>query len=646
MLMNKKISIKELPFLLCSFFIPLLLFYITSSSSLMFDDAAEFALIIKLGSISHPPGHPAFIFFGMIWERVTSFFGVSTIASLTFLSSFCISYAALLMYLTFRRIGIELALQDNNSILKINLISCITSLIFATGSTTWVWGNTIEVYSFQVLAMSIALYGLVHFNFEKKNKFLLIAGMGLALGLSNHHLTMILFLPFVPLFFLKNFFIYEILKKKTKVKVYKENILIQLRNILYEKNIWLLITITSTFVVFFYGWMFIRAQNEYAFMFGKPDTLSNLIYHIKGGPYSQYITNKSDTLISERLPYFFYLTMNQYLLFFLLVIGGIVILVKKKLYRLISMIGIYFFMVFYYQLNNNQASSTDAYMLLPFFILTFLIFYFIYMYFDKFKLGIFLPIILIGQIIYNYPNHDRKSYPVSKSMMHILDISAPKNSVIVINTWSTLIQYYYYRIVENFRPDLIVLKGDIKSTYYRLFPNMYPEFYKKIQPQYDAYINELGKEHPEELNNTGSTLSTDKLKKMFGILVRSAETVAKEQHRAFLTDPRAHIVYTKEKFYDYHIFVSGCFSSSIPGDSLIESEFLKMDAPFLKSPMLLSDPAAYETLIDFEAVLDWHMQYYESIHDSTNMYLTDDAQRKLLTLERKMKEKIPFLKID
>ena len=80
--------------------------------------------------------------------------------------------------------------------------------------------------------------------------------------------------------------------------------------------------------------------------------------------------------------------------------------------------------------------------------------------------------------------------------MELLDASAPRNSVVIISDWTTVIQYYYYRIAENFRPDLTVLNYDIKFTHFRILPILYPAFYTKIQPEYDGFIEALRSEHP------------------------------------------------------------------------------------------------------------------------------------------------------
>ena len=202
--MKNNFSRKDIPFLLLSFFIPMICFLFTSSHSLMFDDAAEFALVIKLGSIAHPPGTPSYILFGFIWTKMTSLFGLNIIDSLTLFASLCISLSSLLLYLSFKIISFKLQVPENY---KSRLLCCSCAIGFATASTTWAWANTVEVYSFQVLTMSLVLLGLINYHFNRNNISIFIAAAGLSLGLGNHHLTMVLFLPFIPFFFLENIFV-------------------------------------------------------------------------------------------------------------------------------------------------------------------------------------------------------------------------------------------------------------------------------------------------------------------------------------------------------------------------------------------------------------------------------------------------------
>ncbi|MBK6445742.1 MAG: DUF2723 domain-containing protein [Bacteroidetes bacterium] len=642
----KKISGSDYLFAFLSFSVPLILFYTTSSSALMFDDSAEFALVIKLGSIAHPPGTPAYIALGMLWEKITAVMGVPTITSLTLFSSLCISAASLLLFFTFRKIVIE-SLSSGKNEFHAGFISFLTSVGFATGATSWAWANTVEVYAFQVLAMAIAFCGLTHFHFNRSKSALIVSAIGLAMGLANHHLTMILFLPFTPLFFLDSLFknspeVQTKEKNKRKQKSTNPGILISYFSVLKSRNFLLVTGLTATVTLLFYGWMFIRAQQEHPFMFGKPDTFSGMIYHMSGGSYTKNIANTSKKIIAARVPFFLKLTAMQLFLFLPFFLLGVTTLWKKKNFRLLSMILLFFLTLFLYQLNNNQWASTDAYMLLPFLVLSIAVLYGICEFYDRFKLIFILPFLLLAQIAYNFPAHNRKSYPVSADLMHLLDTSSPKNSIVLISDWSTVIQYYYYRISENFRPDLVVLNYDLKFTHYRILPVLYPDFYKKIQKEYDEFIDALKAEHPEQIANTGCDLSTPRLLNSFLNVLNKMQVIAKEENRAFLTDPKTHYFYSNQKLYDPKRFVSGCFSSSVPGDSLSAAEFLRMDFPFIQSPLLFTDAGAIDKMVDFQAMLDQHLFFYQANHDTLRSVQAEKAKETVLRLQREIKRSMSF----
>lgn len=634
---------KDIFFLLITFLIPLCLFIITSSNSLMFDDAAEFATVIHLGSIAHPPGTPAYIFIAMLWAKLTSVMSMPVINSLNLFASLCISIASLLLYIIFTSIAVK-----TNVAKHYRLISCVIAIAFATAATTWVWANTIEVYSFQVLSMSIALSGLISYQLNGNKNSLFVAALGIAAGLSSHHVTMIAFLPFTPLFFVPGLLVPAEKKsekkaeKKKKGRTENTGLIKQLTNVFADRNFWMLAVIVAVFMLFFYGWMYVRAQNEYPFMFGQPGTISELFYHVSGGSYSKNLTSASGDIISSRLPYFLKLTALQLLFLIPFFVAGIAVLLTKRLSRLLWLVIIYFLILFIYQLNNNQWSSTDAYMLLPFMMLYLVIFYGALYNSEKFKLQYVLPVLVIIQIAYNYKDSDRKSYAVSDSLMELLDKSAPKNSVILIADWTTVIQYYYYRIVENFRPDLVVLNYDIKFTHYRILPILYPEYYKRIQPEYDRFIDELGKTHPHQIRNTGCDLSTPPLMGSFKAVIAKMEALSKADNTSFLTDPRANHFFGQQQIYDSRRYVSGGFSSLLPGDSVANNFFINLNLPFLDSPLLLKDPAALDKLVDFQAMLDRHIEFYNLNNDQQRLVLAQNARERVLRLQREMKKSMSF----
>jgi hypothetical protein len=623
------------------FLFPFSIYFITQSSSLMFDDAAEFATVIRQGSNAHPPGFPAYVFLGMLWDNIFSFVIGRTVFILNLFSITVSSIASLLFYRSLRLILNHASNQPSS--FKNDFVAASTALCFATELTMWTWSNTIEVYAFQVFAMSLLIFGLVYFHFTKKKFYIVLASCGFAFGLSNHHLTVILFAPFIPFFFIPGLFKFKnesLADKKKKVKAVEKSFRREYAEVFGMKSFWLMTVVTTTLTIGFYFWMYLRAQRDYPFMFGKPDTLHELIYHISGGSYSKNIEKTSKNILRSRIPYFFQLTFFQFLFFLPLVIAGFIFLMRKKMFSLLSIILFYYLFLLIYQVNNNQWENTDAYMLLPFMILTITVAFGAFSWYDKLKLQYVLPVVIILQTAINFQKCDRRDYNISESLMHQLDISAPKNSVIIIADWSLLMQYYYSRIVENFRPDLVVLNQDIKFNHKKVIQVLYPEFYKSIKPEFDLFIDELSKEHPEQVTNTGCDLTTPNLMAVFHSLITKIETVASEQHRALLTDPRAHYFMVQQGFYSPERYVSGCFISSIRTNN--NDEYLKFDMKWLKSPLLENDLTALNKMVDYQAMFDSHIAYYKSVNDSTRLADAEAAKDKVMKIQYDLKKNISF----
>jgi hypothetical protein len=624
------------------FLIPFSIYFITQSSSLMFDDASEFATVIKQGSNAHPPGFPSYVFLAMVWDKILSLFSHHTVFILNLFSITVSSFASLLFYKTIRTI-LNHTKKNNSSSVKNDFIAGATALCFATELTTWTWSNTIEVYAFQAFAMSLMLFGLVYFHVTGKKIFITLASLGFAFGLSNHHLTVILFAPFIPFFFFPDLFLYKEngrSDKKKKVKTAKKSWALDYVAVFRTKPFWMMVCITTAITVGFYFWMYLRAQHDYPFMFGKPDSMHELIYHVTGGSYSKNIEETSKNILQSRIPYFFQLTFFQFLFFLPLVIAGLITMIRKKMARFFSVVIFYFLLLLTYQVNNNQWENTDAYMLLPFMVLTIPVAFGAMNFFESWKLKYILPVAIILQIVINFPKCNRRDYNISESMMHQLDISAPKNSIVIIADWSLLMQYYYSRIVDHFRPDLVVLHEDIKFNHYRVIQTLYPEFYQSIKPEFDRFIDELSKEHPEQVTNTGCDLSTPKLMNVFQELIKKIEAVAAEQNRPLLTDPRAHYFMVQQGFYSPNRFVSGCFVSSVKTNN--NDEFLNFDMKWLRSPMLQNDLTALNKMVDYQAMFDNHIAYYTGAHDEVRLAKAQAGKEKVMKIQRDLKKNISF----
>jgi len=283
-------------------------------------------------------------------------------------------------------------------------------------------------------------------------------------------------------------------------------------------------------------------------------------------------------------------------------------------------------------------------MLLPFMLLTTPVAFGALSWYEKLKLSYVLPAAIILQTVINFPKCDRRGYMISESLMHELDVSAPKNSIVIIADWSLCMQYYYSRIVENFRPDLIVLKEDIKFNHFRMIQILYPDFYQSIRQEYDDFIDELSKEHPEQVIMDGCDLSTPKLVERFSTLITKIEEVAKTQNRALLTDPLvtqsiAELKMRVGKTLPVQ-YISGCFVSSMETNN--NDEFLEFDMEWLKSPMLKNDLTAMEKMIDYHAMFDFHAAYYTRINDSNRLAKAEAARKKVIGIQHELQKNISF----
>src|SRR3990167_4259569 len=509
------------------FLLPFLL-YITSTpfNTLAFADAAEFSLVSFLGSIAHPPGTPSYVLLSWLWTKLLSPFSLGDIFINKIFTVFSSSFACVFLYLTLVEIirSLKINTLSERTIFR---ISALGSILFATWSTTWYWSNTVEVYAFQNLALSIFWFGLFNFYFHKKTFYLWLASLGGGLAMANHYFSFVLFVPFIPLFFIPDVFSgtqpNSITPKNKKIPVRKkENLLTLYFKSLFSRSL-LTFGVTTLGIGFlFYGWMYYRAHEIFPFEFGNPDTLSRWWFHFTGGPYMKAFDGAklAKNIFSLNTPYFFWIFVHQFELFIPWLLLGTGFLFFNKKFVLPVFCFLYLGIILFIVLRSkNSTGDGDAYLLPGLYLLSIITGVGL-AYTSVKKLFFWLVWLLLPfQIILNRTRADRFGFNVSESIMHHLDVSAPKNSIVLIADWTTVMQYYYYRVAENFRPDLVVLNYDIKFTNYQMIRELYPEFYKKFEKTYMNFIHGLSAEHPQQIFNTGCDLSTPLLTKLFSDMI-------------------------------------------------------------------------------------------------------------------------------
>lgn len=626
-------------FALASFFIPFCLYWFTKSTSLGFADAGEFAIVTKIAGIAHAPGFPAYVIMGWLFSKMFFLFTGNHVLSMVLFSALCNAAASLLLYLTLAKFLSRFLKKETEFSTNAMLSAFGAAISFATGYTVWHWANSVEVYAFHLLAFSLLIFGLTVFNLEKSKLHLVIAASGLAMALANHHLTVIFFLPFIPFFFTEKFFAPPQPVQKSKKVTSK---MPGYFSFLLSKNFRVFILITAAITILFYGWMFICAGQEMAFKFGQPDNFSRLFYHLAGGAWQKNTVVQTEGLIALRFPYFMMLLIKHLFLFIPFAVAGFVFLIHKKLRALAFSVIIYFLLLFIYQLRIDQTADTDAYLLLPFFFFGFPVAAGLYAALGKWNwIKWVLPLIIIVQMAFYFPLQNKRDYNVSESLMHQLDECTPKDAVLLISDWTLVSQYTYYRFGENFRPDLILLNYDLKFTNWKLLPYHYPHLYDYIKPEYDRFIDLLGRTHPQEIYNTGCTLNTPELMNAYVVTVLKIKAYCNEKNVAFMSDPRAYLFLKEYKIYGNESHMSGMFISDKP--TALGKTFLHLPFTWLHSKQLLTEPAATDKIVDFEAALDFSKNYYTLLHDTAAFQSAEKSYLFIKDLQKKLKANMPFV---
>ncbi|MFN8155541.1 MAG: DUF2723 domain-containing protein [Bacteroidia bacterium] len=600
-------------------------------NSLGFADAAEFALLSDLAGIAHAPGFPAYILLSKFISMLLEGFGLSHISALVAFSAICTSLAAVLLYHTS-----ALLLQYGWTGLdttRIRFISFTTALLPLTGTTIWHWSHSVEVYALQILAAMMVLYGMTLRETGKHASGLLLAGAGIGIGLSNHHLTMILLLPFAALLWKPGWLSPVILSGKRKSTGAPFTYI--------NKDLRLLLLPAVLLPLLGYGWMFFRSSAGLPFVFGNPDNLERMFYHLSGGAWIKNTQTVVKGIIAMRTPYFLRISFEQFFFSGIFMVLAIIYLYTGKRNRLwLALFGYYFFLLIY-QLRIDQTTDTDAYLCTPFFLLFALVPFGMARVCSWYARAFyFLPLLLAIQAVIHYPKTDQRDMDLSNALMRDLDTAAPKGAIMLIADWTNVINYNYARIHDGFRKDLCVLNYDLKFTHYDLFRRNYPEVYKAVSVSYDRYIQLLGQYHPEEIYNTGCTLDQPELVAAFIQVVKDLQTYAKNHHVPFMADPKAYVFLAQQGLFS-NTHVSGSYVSDQPGQG--NDAFLRFDHRWIHNTHVLSDPAAADKLVDLEAAFDFQRTYWQQTGDQQRMQLAEKNYRSIKQMQNRMKKKMAFL---
>ena len=405
----------------------LLIYIITLSPTINSFDSAELISGSYSLGIVHSPGYPMYLLLG---RAVMFLFPENEAYAINFISAICGAVTLLFCYQACTEMGCSKTAS--------------TAAVLTLGSTYLFWSNAIitEVYNLDSLLLSIVLLYLVKFINAPVPGNLYPLAFFYGLGLS-HHLSNILFAPWLGLIVLFHFFR-------------------SVKHIL--SAIWALIksALLVTLPFLFYLYLPLRFISNTPINYVKQyfdvdlTTLPGIAWMISGRMFGPEMWQRSlpDTL-SQILRLIGIMSINFLGIGIVIGIYGLVMMVRRKgsmaLFIIGSVLLILFFFASYNVVDNDQ-------MILP----SFVVFSFAIGYgftwlsrqvpglkpYTLFYLALPITLLMVNGPTVNR-NNDRATYEYASNIMTEL----PKDAFLVTQ-WASATPLEYMQIVEKRRPDI------------------------------------------------------------------------------------------------------------------------------------------------------------------------------------------------
>jgi hypothetical protein len=301
---------KQLP--LCLFFVPVIVYILTASRTLVWGDGAEFYIAARTLGIPHPSGYPLFLLVSRL---------LYLISSSPFLSNFVPGIFTGLTALFLFLILVKLT--------RDRIVSIITPLFLCFGQAVWAQSVNAEIYTLNLFFAVFLIYLLLNSGVEKKYIPMIFFVSGLALA---NHLTALLYV--IPVL------VYTLLFKK--------------------RSFYFLALIIIPLTLYFY--FPIRSRAEPLLDLFDPVDLERSIAYISGRAFHYRALFLSSAYILAQIKQFIIAWWRQFLILIPLGFYGIFLVTNKKIrYVLIIMSVCVFGYSLLYNIPDKQGYFLPVY---------------------------------------------------------------------------------------------------------------------------------------------------------------------------------------------------------------------------------------------------------------------------------------------
>lgn len=586
---------------------PLMLYLATSSSAVQFDDAAQFVLCAREWSPAHPPGFPLWVALGHLW--LVPFGGLGSFVALCALASVCSAAAIALLYLFFESLLRRRFADPDRSAALAQWAAFVAALACATGATVWQWSNTVEVYALQLLATALAFYGVAAIGNATVGNATgwrghAAAGIGIGVGLANHHAAMVLLLPFLVLL---------------ARDAHRRALGAAMRGLLPALGLAAAIAVLAALL------LMLRAGAEHRFAFGQPDTLSRLWHHLSGGFFA-------DSLFVDGVDYggranvLGVVLLRHLWLFAVPAALGAVIAWRRA--RGVAVLGAgYAALLFFLQFGRLHTPNMDAGLLPALAGLSVLVAV------GAHALGgrRLMLVAFVGsslQLTLNGSACNRRGYEAGDAVLRDLDASAPARSVVLLTSWE--LQTLGRLAIEErgYRPDLILLPSSLKGTHRDLLERHYPELHARVRDEYEGWLAAIATVDPDYVYTDYFTISSERESDAYRAMIRKVLAVAAAESRPVLCDRGTVAFLLRAKVVDDGA-VSPCGMLFSIGRRPPDPPPFPLTPGWLGHPFLRHDLCAYAMLHDYRTAARQIAGYLRHTRQAVLAEAAEAAARRL-----------------
>ncbi len=405
--------------LILSFFVPFVVYLLTLCGTFTFGDSGDHVACGYTLGLAHPSGYCLFT----LICKLSGYIPISNIPMrMGFITIIISSCAILFLFL----------LTDH--ILRNHYIAFTSSLIFAFSSTFWKIAGYIKIYSLLVLFVCMCFYIIFIWQKTKKKKYLYLLAFIYGLAVSNHNLSVTIFLSLFYLVFVTN------------KKIFNPKMLFHL-----------LLLFILGFSVYLY--LPVRALTKPEIDWGFPITIKAFIDYIT---IAMAREKMFDSFFLKNLKEHFCVIVRQFTPFlFILIIPGIIRVFREKnifYFLLITILVNSFFGLSVYA-KISELVDMESYNL-PAFVCFLIIIGFGMKYilenFKKIPSFAFIPLFIIP-LVFHYHSCDFSRYYFAYDFGRNLLKPLPKKAILFNRIDLEVFPLWYLQCVEEIRRDVAII---------------------------------------------------------------------------------------------------------------------------------------------------------------------------------------------